>query len=100
MFTPPAQLNVFDFLFNRGGMFTPLNLKDIQLGPLTIPLGFTPWNSCPACLIARNDRTGEDSLNLLNRGDAIPLGVQLFFKKAIPKAPSTHKEGGAFCFWL
>jgi len=26
-FTPPAQLNVFDFLFNRGGM------------PLTIPLG-------------------------------------------------------------
>jgi hypothetical protein len=38
-FTPPAQLNVFDFLFNRGGMFTPLNLKDIQLGPLTIPLG-------------------------------------------------------------
>ena len=39
MFTPPAQLNVFDFLFNRGGMFTPLNLKDIQLGPLTIPLG-------------------------------------------------------------
>ena len=20
MFTPPAQLNVFDFLFNRGGM--------------------------------------------------------------------------------
>jgi len=38
-FTPPAQLNVFGFLFNRGGMFTPLNLKDIQLGPLTIPLG-------------------------------------------------------------
>ena len=33
-----------------------------------------PWNSCPACLIARNDRTGEDSLNLLNRGDVIPLG--------------------------
>ena len=26
-FTPPAQLNVFDFLFNRGGM------------PLTIPMG-------------------------------------------------------------
>ena len=22
-FTPPAQLNVFDFLFNPGGMFTP-----------------------------------------------------------------------------
>ncbi len=38
-FTPPAQLNVFDFLFNRGGMFTPLNLKDIQLGPFSIPLG-------------------------------------------------------------
>ncbi len=33
-----------------------------------------PWNSCPVCLIARNDRTGEDSLNLPNRGDAIPLG--------------------------
>jgi len=46
MFTPPAQLNVFDFLFNRGEMFTPLNLKDIQLGPLTIPLGRSdrsPW---------------------------------------------------------
>jgi len=50
MFTPPAQLNVFDFLFNRGGM---------------------PARSC---LGARSVRIGEDSLNLLNRGDVIPLG--------------------------
>ena len=39
-FTPPAQLNVFDFLFNRGGM------------PLTIPLGMALRNVYPACLRA------------------------------------------------
>ena len=32
MSAPPAQLNVFDFLFNRGGM------------PLTIPLGICNSN--------------------------------------------------------
>ncbi len=55
-FTPPAQLNVFDFLFNRGGMFTPLNLKDIQLGPLTIPLGRSaPFALCRMKLVLRLD---------------------------------------------
>ena len=39
MFTLPAQLNVFDFLFNRGEMFTPWNAKHIPLGPFSIPLG-------------------------------------------------------------
>jgi len=35
-FTPPAQLNVFAFLFNRGGM------------PLTIPLERSvPFTFCP-----------------------------------------------------
>ena len=57
---------------------------------------FTPWNSYSACLLAKSDRIGRARLDLLNRGDAIPLGVQLFFKKGIPKAPSTHNEGGAF----
>ncbi len=86
MFTPPAQLNVFDFLFNRGGM------------PLTIPLGFTPWNSFSACLLAKSDRIGGDRIDLLNRGNVIPLGVQLFLKKISHKAPPTHIEGGAFLF--
>ncbi len=31
-------------------------------------------------------------------GDAIPLGVQLFFKQRSRKAPLTHIEGGAFLF--
>ena len=108
---PPAQSNVFDFLFNRGGI------------PLTIPLGPTPCNvypacpvgsenrtgvksdryftgACPACLLAKSDRIGADRIDLLNRGDAIPLGVQLFFKQGSHKAPLTHKEGGAFLFYL
>ncbi len=63
-----------------------------------IPLGFTPWNSFSACLLAKNDRIGRARLDLVNRGDAIPLGVQLFFKKISHKAPLTHNEGGALCF--
>jgi len=75
------------------------------------------WNSFSACLrapreihisdsaayftgVAKSDSIGGDRLDLLNRGDAIPLGVQLFFKKAIPKAPPTHNEGGAFFLFL
>ncbi len=61
---------------------------------------FTPWNSFSACLLARSDRIGRARLDLLNRGDAIPLGVQLFFKKAIPKAPPTFEEGGAFFLFI
>ena len=34
----------------------------------------TPWNSFSACLLAKSDRIGRDRLDLLNRGDAIPLG--------------------------
>ena len=34
-----------------------------------------PWNSFSACLIAKNDRIGADRIDLLNQGDAIPLGV-------------------------
>jgi len=65
-----------------------------------IPLGFTPWNYYSACLLPKNDHIGRARLDLLNQGDAIPLGVQLFFKKAIPKAPPTFEEGGAFLFCL
>ncbi len=61
---------------------------------------FTPCNACPACLLAKSDRIGADRIDLLNRGDAIPLGVQLFFKKVSHKAPPTHIEGGAFLFCL
>ena len=61
---------------------------------------FTPWNSFSACLLAKNDRIGRDHLDLLHRGDAIPLGVQLFFKKVSHKAPSSQKEGGAFLLFL
>ncbi len=59
---------------------------------------FTPWNSFSACLLAKSDRICGDHIDLLNRGDAIPLGVQLFFKKVSHKAQPTHIEGGAFCF--
>ena len=76
-----------------------------------------PWNSSSACLrapreihisdsaayftgVAKKDRIGRARLDLLNQGDAIPLGVQLFFKKVSHKAPSTHNEGGAFLFCL
>ena len=73
----------------------------------------TPCNACPVgqndrtgvnffstCLLAKSDRIGADRIDLLNRGDAIPLGVQLFFKQGSHKAPLTHKEGGAFLFYL
>jgi hypothetical protein len=56
--------------------------------------------ACPACLLAKSDRIGADCIDLLNRGDAIPLGVQLFFKKVSHKAPPTQIEGGAFLFCL
>ena len=116
-FTPPAQLNVFDFLFNRGGI------------PGAIPLGPTPCNvypvkseryftgACPACPVGQNDRTGVNSfsvcllaksdriggdrLDLVNRGHACPsTGVRPFLKKVSHKAPLTHNEGGAFLFCL
>ena len=60
----------------------------------------TGVNSSSACLLAKSDRIGADRIDLLNRGDAIPLGVQLFFKQVSHKAPLTHKEGGAFLFCL
>ena len=59
---------------------------------------FTPWNSFSACLLAKNDRIGRARLDLVNQGDAIPLGVRPFLKKVSHKAPPTHNEGGAFCF--
>jgi len=60
----------------------------------------TGVNSSSACLLAKKDRIGRARLDLVNRSDAIPLGVQLFFKKISHKAPSTQKEGGAFLFCL
>ena len=60
----------------------------------------TGVNSSSACLLAKSDRIGADRIDLLNRGDAIPLGVQLFFKKVSHKAPLTYNEGGAFLFCL
>jgi len=39
-----------------------------------IPLGFTPWNSFSACLLAKSDLIGGDRLDLVNRGSVIPLG--------------------------
>ncbi len=76
-----------------------------------------PRNSFSACLrapreihisdsaayftgVAKSDRIGADRLDLVNRGDAIPLEVQLFSKQVSHKAPSTHNEGGAFLFCL
>ena len=59
-----------------------------------------PRNSSSACLLPKNDRIGGDQLDLLNRGDAIPLGVRPFFKQVSHKAPSTHNEGGAFFLFL
>ena len=58
------------------------------------------WNSFSACLLGKNDRIGRARLDLLNRGDAIPLGVQLFLKKVSHKALPTHNERGAFLFCL
>ncbi len=63
-----------------------------------IPLGFTPWNSFSACLLARSDRIGEDRLNLLHRGDAIPLGVQLFFKQVYLKLHQLIRRVELFYF--
>ncbi len=37
---------------------------------------FTPWTSFSACLLAKSDRIGGDRLDLLNRGDVIPLGLR------------------------
>jgi hypothetical protein len=34
-----------------------------------------PRNAYPACLLAKNDRIGRARLDLLHRGDAIPLGL-------------------------
>ena len=62
--------------------------------------GFTPWNSSSACLVPKNDRIGRARLDLLNRGGVIPLGVRPFLKQGSHKAPLTHKEGGAFLFYL
>ncbi len=60
----------------------------------------TGVNSFSTCLLAKSDRIGADRIDLLNRGDAIPLRVQLFFKQGSYKAPPTHIEGGAFLFCL
>ena len=57
---------------------------------------FTLWNSFSTCLLAKSDRIGADRIDLLNQGDAIPLGVRPFFKQVSHKAPPTHNEGGAF----
>jgi len=35
----------------------------------------TGVNSSSACLLAKSDRIGADRIDLLNRGDAIPLGL-------------------------
>ncbi len=56
----------------------------------TIPLGFTPCNVYPACLLARSDCIGEDRLNLLNRSDVIPLGICNSNIRFSPKAPPTQ----------
>ncbi len=62
--------------------------------------GFTPWNLGSACLLARSDRIGGDRIDLLNRGDAIPLGFSHSFKLVSHKAPSTQKEDRAFLLFL
>ena len=75
-FTPSAQLNVFNFLFNRGGM------------PLTIPMGPTPWNLYPACPIDTNGHIEIECFNSLKPDGTIPLGIcnsnRRFFQKAPP----------------
>ena len=89
-----AQLNVFDFLFNRGGMFIPCNVY-----PVKSDRYFT--GACPACLrapreihisdsaayftgVAKNDRIGRARLDLVNQGHAIPPGREV------------HRESGGF----
>ncbi len=55
-FTPPAQLNVFDFLFNPGEM------------PSTIPLGRNApqvYRACPARPVAPEDGTGVGQMIVL-----------------------------------
>ncbi len=43
---------------------------------LGYPQGVQPgWNLGSACLLAKNGRIGRDRLDLLNQGDAIPLGA-------------------------
>ena len=80
-FTPPAQLNVFDFLFNRGGMPAPRNLGS-------------------ACLLAKSDRIGRARLDLVNQGHVIPLGLSCS-KKAFSQKLHQRSVSGAFLrlFW-
>jgi len=83
---------------------------------ISIPLGFTPWNSCSAFLrapreihisdsaayftgVAKSDRTGEDRLDLLNRSDAIPLGLGNALSRFYIKS-SISSEGGWSFFIL
>ena len=64
MFTPPAQFNVIDFLFNRGGM------------PLTISLESVPWNkNCPKKYLSPGISIVQLWQNSCNLSCAIPLGL-------------------------
>ena len=61
----------------------------------------TGVNSFSACLLAKNDRIGRARLDLVNQGHACySTGVRRFFKQGYQRAPLTHKEGGAFLFYL
>jgi hypothetical protein len=93
-FTPPAQLNVFDFLFNRGAMFTPPTPHALPVvakrtsryrGSVSqndrtgVGSGNpTGVNSFSACLGGRNDRTSVECLNLVHRGGVITLREPYF----------------------
>jgi len=56
----------------------------------SIPLGPAPWNFSSACLVARSGRTGEDSLDLLNRGHVIPLGLYAPYALCYSLCPLRH----------
>jgi len=60
------------------GLHAPCSMRHAPCAMLPIPLGFTPWNSCSACLLAKSDRIGGDRLNLVHRGGVITLGGTIF----------------------
>ncbi len=58
---------------------------------------FTPWNAVfPVIHLSLGILAIGSGQNSYYRGELIPLRVWPFFEEVSRKAPSTHKEGGAF----
>ena len=96
MFTP-WNLNRSP-VFPSRGILASLSRRSLCHEAKSIPLGCTPWNESGAMEhLPFRSFAIRLAQNLYHRGDVIPPGIYIFFKR-FSKAPSTHKEGGAFSF--